>query len=178
MATKKAKKATKKVTRKATKKNNINIDFSDSINKIKETAISVNNQVLNTAGDVVEDVRENGEQIREVAVTRAKKAYKTVAERVAETTDKVTDKVTETVNMKNIKSATKSVNDYTLKTADELVDGALVSGQKWQGIANKAVKGSLKLAAKQQDIMFDTLETVKGQLTDSAKRLRKIFSNN
>jgi len=151
----------KKVNKKATAKK-VNINLKDSYTKIIDTAVNINNQVLNTAGDVAENMMENGEQIKEVAVGRAKE---TIA------------KVKETVNMDNIKTATKTINDYTIKTADELVDTAMESGQKWQGITNKAVKGGLKLAAKQQDIMFDTLETIKGQLTDSAVKLKKILNN-
>ncbi|MFT5167079.1 MAG: hypothetical protein ACI8P3_002316, partial [Saprospiraceae bacterium] len=69
-------------------------------------------------------------------------------------------------------------NTYTLKTAENVVDGAIVNGEKLQDITNKAVKGSLKLAAKQQDIVFDTLETVKVQLNHTVVRFRKLFSKN
>ena len=65
-----------------------------------------------------------------------------------------------------------------VKLAEGLVDGVLENGEKWQGIASKAVKGGLKLAEKQQDMVFETLEAMKGQLTQSASRLRKLFSNN
>jgi len=167
MAARTVKKTAKKVTKKVNKVAKTNkVSFEDSFNKIKDTAISVNSQVLDTAGDVLVDLRENGEQIREVAVDRVKKAI-----------NNVTETVTDTVNLDNIKSTAKTVNDYTLKTADELVDVALVNGQKWQGVANKAVKGSLKLASKQQDIVFDALEAVKGQFIGGAKRFKKLMQN-
>ncbi len=155
--------ATKKVANKNTKKADTKFDFSDSIKAIKGTAKTVNKEVKEVAEEVVEDIRENGEQLREAAVTTMKNAY---------------NKVSETVNVENITKATKTVNEYTLKTAEELVDGAISNGEKWQNVATKAVKGSLKLAAKQQEIVFDTLETVKGQLTKSALRFKKLFSNN
>lgn len=159
--------ATKKIAKKTTKKANTKFDFSDSVKAIKNTAKTVNTQVKDIADEVSEDIRENGEQLREVAVATVKKVY-----------NKAYDTVTENVTMEKITKTTKNVNAYTLKTAEELVDGAIVNGEKWQGVATKAVKGSLKLAAKQQDIMFDTLETVKDQLAQSAKRFKKIFSNN
>lgn len=152
---------------KKVKQTNNKFDFSDSINSIKETANTVNGQVKQLAGEVVGDLKENGEQLRDIAVAPVKKVY-----------NKAYTRVTETVNTDNLVKATKSVNDYTLKTATEVVDGAIVTSEKWQGVAAKAVKGSLKLAAKQQTIVFDTLDTVKDQLTQSASRLKKLFSNN
>lgn len=152
MATKTVKKAT-----------NNKVELKDSLNKIKSTAKKVNNQIVDTAGDVVEDLMSNGEQLRGVAVKQVKKAI-------------------EKINLKDgvsfVKETAKSVNSYTLETAEELVDGALVNGEKWQGVATKAVNGSLKLAAKQQDIMFTTLETVKKQLTKSSTRFIGLFKNN
>jgi len=152
---------------KKVKQTNNKFDFSDSISAIKETANTVNGQVKQLAGEVVGDLKENGEQLRDIAVAPVKKVY-----------NKAYTRVTETVNTDNLVKATKSVNDYTLKTAAEVVDGAIVTSEKWQGVAAKAVKGSLKLAAKQQTIVFDTLDTVKDQLTQSASRLKKLFSNN
>lgn len=152
---------------KKVKQTNNKFDFSDSINAIKETANTVNGQVKQMAGEVVGDLKENGEQLRDIAVAPVKKVY-----------NKAYNRVTETVNTENLVKATKSANDYALKTATEVVDGAIVTSEKWQGVATKAVKGSLKLAAKQQTIVFDTLDNVKDQLTESASRLKKLFSNN
>jgi len=164
MATKKVKKASKKTTKKGTaKKADQKVDLMDSYYKIKDTAKFVNRQVMETVSEVADDIMENKEQLQEEATKRVKKTINTVSEKV-------------TVN--NIKKATKSVNDYTLKTAEELVGGALENGAKWQAIGNKAIKGSLKLADKQQDLVFDTLETVKGQLVANANRFVKLFSKN
>ena len=162
VARKVAKKVTKKVNVKATKKVE-NTDLMDSYYKIKSAAKNVNRQVMETASEVANEIMENSEQIQDMATKRVKRTV---------------DVVSEVVTLKNIKKASKSVNDYTLKTADELVGGALENGAKWQAITNKAIKGSLKLADKQQDIVFDTLETVKGQLISNAGRFVKLFSKN
>lgn len=159
--------ATKKSTKKATQTTVNKFDFSDSVKAIKDTAKTVNTQVKEVAEEVVEDLRENGAQLRTMAITPVKEAY-----------NKAYNVVTETVTLEKLTKATKEVNAYTLKTAEEIVDGALVNGEKWQGIATKAVKGGLKLAAKQQDIVFSTLETAKGQLSETVVRFRKLFSNN
>ena len=159
--------ATKKSIKKTTTNNTNKFDFSDSVKAIKETAKTVNTQVKEVTEEVVEDLRENGEQLRTMAMTPVKEMY-----------NKAYGIVSETVNLEKIAKVTKEVNAYTLKTTEELVDGALVNGEKLQGIATKAVKGGLKLAAKQQDIVFNTLETAKGQLAQSAIRFRKLFLNN
>ncbi len=158
MATRTAKKTAKKVNTKATK-----VDFSDSLTKIKSSAININKEVIDMTGEVVEDLRNNGEQMREAAI-------KTVKETL--------HKVNETVTVENMMDTAKNVNKYTLKTAEEIIDGALSNGEKIQTITAKAVKGGLKLADKQQEIVFDALETVKGQLIGSSKRFKKLFSKN
>lgn len=152
---------------KAAKKATSKFDFSDSINAIKTTASTVNTQVKQLAGEVAGDLKENGEQLREYAVTPVKDVYQ-----------KAYGKVTEVMNREKLAKAAKNANDYALKTADEVVEGVMENTEKWQGVATKAVKGGLKLAAKQQTIVFDTLDTVKGQLIQGASRLKKLFSNN
>lgn len=146
---------------------NEKFDFSDSVKAIRETADTVNNQVRQLTSEIVEDLKENGEQLRDRATAPVKKVY-----------EKAYNRVTETVNRESITKAAKNANDYALKTATEVVDGAIENSEKWQGVATKAVKGGLKLAAKQQEIVFNTLETVKGQLSESATRFKKLFSNN
>lgn len=160
MATRTAKKSTKKAN-KAQEVNEVN--FTESFNKIKDTALNVNNQVLDTAADVMDDLKVNGKQIRTIAVKNVKEAI---------------EKVNETVTFDNLKDTVKTANKFTLETADELVEGAIDNGEKLQVIANKAVNGGLKLAAKQQDIVFTTLETMKGQLATSALRLKKLLRSN
>ena len=48
--------------------------------------------------------------------------------------------------------------------------------KKWQKVAEKAVKTSLKLADKQQDLVFSTLEAVKSQLIGTATRFKKLVA--
>ncbi len=89
-----------------------------------------------------------------------------------------TSKMDVTKNIENIKSMTKDVNNFVLQTSEELVDTAIVRGEQWQKVSAKAIKGGLKLAATQQDIMFTTLEAVKGQLMTGTKRFQKLYSKN
>ncbi len=87
-------------------------------------------------------------------------------------------KVTVNKTWGQLKDVVKDVNEFALETSEEVVEGVITNGEKWQQVVEKATKGGLKLTARQQDIVYNTLETVKGQLVDSTKRLKKIFSNN
>ena len=77
-----------------------------------------------------------------------------------------------------VKTAASDANNFVYETADEMVDVAVKRGEEWQGVAEKAIKGGLKLASNQQDLVFDTLEVVKGQFKAGTKRFRALFSNN
>ena len=77
-----------------------------------------------------------------------------------------------------IKESTKDVNDFVLETSENLVQGALKTSNEWTSVTEKAVKGGLKLAETQQDLVFETLETLKGQLMEGRKRFKVLFSKN
>ncbi len=157
MATKKAKKVTTP---------EVTIDFTKSVEKIKGTAKTLNNEVLTTATEVLEDLRNNGEKIREVATTRVNEAIDAVKN------VKLEDGVT------YVKETAKNINKYGLETAENVLESAVAGGKEWQGVAKKAVNGGLELADKNQEIVFETLEAVKEQLADSAKRFGRLFRNN
>lgn len=72
------------------------------------------------------------------------------------------------------KSTLKSANSYALHTTEVVVsEGILVAGQ-WQKVANKAIKGGLSLAAKNQDIVFDALNGVKKHMILSKERFNEL----
>ncbi len=151
MATKKAKATTKKV------------ELKDSFTKIRETAKLVNAQIQGTATDVIEDVYTTGKEWTTEATKTAKKAIE----------DFDVNK-----GIEQIKSTAQNINTKSLEAAEVVLDGALKNGKEWQGVAEKAIKGGLQLADKQQDIIFDTLDAVKGQVLKGAKRFRVLFSKN
>ena len=74
-----------------------------------------------------------------------------------------------------VKDVVKDTNNFALEATDDLLDGVIKSGTKWQNVMVKASKGGLELASKQQDINYETLETLKKQFNTSFKRLKKIF---
>ena len=150
MATKTAKEVSEKV------------DMTENVNKIKETAKKVNSQIVDTATELMAEVKTNRKQLQ---ANMNKKAVEAI------------ENVNITEGVATLKKAAIKANEVTYETAEKFVDTALETTEKWQNVANKAVKGGLKLAERQQEIVFTTLETVKGQLMNSAVRLRKMFSN-
>ncbi len=82
------------------------------------------------------------------------------------------------ISYDKIKETTQDVNGFILGTSEDLVEGAIKRGAEWQGVTQKALKGGLKLAHSQQNLVFDTLETLKGQIIDGRKRFKVLFSKN
>jgi len=78
--------------------------------------------------------------------------------------------------IKAVKGTAKNVNAFALETSNEVIDASIATASVWQGVAEKAIKGGFKLVRKQQDITFDTLESVKGQLVDGRKRFAKLLN--
>ena len=75
-----------------------------------------------------------------------------------------------------VKDTVSKVNKVVLESTEDIVDSSLKTGERWQGVAEKATKGGFELSARQADIMFDTLETLKKQMKKNAPRFRKLFS--
>lgn len=127
---------------------------------------------------VKESVNQASKQITETATGLVKDAYATGEKWVEETTKTVKEQVAK-INLNegynSVKDIAARANQYATQTAEELVDGAIANGEKWQNITSKAIKGGLNLAAKQQEIVFSTLEGVKEQIVEGTKRTKKLF---
>lgn len=156
------KKSVKKESKKASK-----VEMTETFNKVKDAAVKVNTQVFNTANDVMDDMRDNGKYWVETATTKVKETINNFD--VAEVT---------TTTLKAAKNTAKTANKVALESADDLVDVTFENGKKLQSLTAKAINGGFKIAEKQQDIVFTTLETVKGQLAKNASRFRDLFKAN
>ncbi len=89
---------------------------------------------------------------------------------------------TQTDNLKRItkrrdqvKKTVTELHDAVLKNTDEFVDASIKTGKKWQKLMDKAVKNSEPLMTKQVDIVFDTIEILKGQVNQGRKRMEKLL---
>jgi len=78
--------------------------------------------------------------------------------------------------MNTTKTFVNKANDFALNTTENVVTETIEATAQWQTVADKAIKGSLKLAANQQDLVFETLTSIKGQLKDSKKRFKKLVA--
>jgi len=153
--------ATKSATNKAAKAaKQAQTDLKENMGKIKTTATKLTNEIVDTAVELAGDIRYSGVQLGE-------EATKTVKTAVAN--------ASKPISVSKVRKAIASTNNQLVKAADEVLDTTLEKSEEWQAVATKAVKGTMTLAAKQQDIIFDTLEAVKGQLVEGSKRMRKLM---
>ncbi|WP_152975572.1 hypothetical protein [Lacinutrix himadriensis] len=58
---------------------------------------------------------------------------------------------------------TTKVNDFALNTTEKVFTKSIGLTEKGLGLSAKLVKKGLKASAKNQDMVFNTLETVKGK---------------
>lgn len=90
-------------------------------------------------------------------------------------------------NKKNTKASSQSTsfvdaakerlttfNKFVLETTEEVVDMGIRRAGQWQEIADKAVKGGLKVSAKQQDLVFEALESAKGQIIRGKEKVAEL----
>ncbi|QNM85812.1 hypothetical protein H9W90_01445 [Polaribacter pectinis] len=87
---------------------------------------------------------------------------------------KVTEKLNNVID--TAKNSAKKANDYALNTTEEVVLETITIAENWQKVTDKALKGGVKLMANQQNLIFDTLESVKAQIIDGKKKLSKVFA--
>lgn len=72
-------------------------------------------------------------------------------------------------------TATKA-NTFALKSTEIIVLEGISFAGKWQNVTAKALKGGLKLAAAQQDIILDTLEATKDKAAKGFKRSKALLT--
>ncbi len=75
----------------------------------------------------------------------------------------------------SIKDQVKQVADTAIVVSETLVDGSLVTGERWQKLMAKSLKEGTVLFGKQQDMVLDTLEIARDQYLKGNVRLRKLF---
>lgn len=76
----------------------------------------------------------------------------------------------------NTKNFAANANDKALNKTEELVNQSLEITSQWQGVAEKAIKGGLKLSSNQQDLVFEILNEVKDHLKEGQKRFSALLA--
>lgn len=148
-------------TKKANKEVTTTIDFSNSIEKIKGTAKTVNTEVVDTTIEVLEDLRTNGEKIRTVATTKVKEAI---------------ENLTINNSVKFVKNTAKNIHTYNIETAEEVIDLAVSGGKEWQAFLAKSLKNGVHFFGQQQDITLTALEGLKKQYDLGKFKFGNIFN--
>lgn len=154
-------------TKSAKKNKEVQIDFNDSVKAIKGTVKAVNKESKKVVTEVIEDIKSNTTLVNDFAKSKVKEAYTMTTEIIKENT-----------TPEAITNTAKSINNMGLKIADSVVEGVTANSEKWSKLTDKAVKNGLKITAKQQDIFFETVVDMKGQIESGMKRFKKIFSAN
>jgi len=75
-----------------------------------------------------------------------------------------------------LKDRVVDINSKALIAADDIINGSIKTGEKWQKLYTKSLKKSQPIIEKQIDMVFDTAETIIEQYQSSAKRFRQIFN--
>ncbi len=81
-------------------------------------------------------------------------------------------------NYDNVLEKTSNLNNLALKSTENTIIGAIETATKWHSFTEKKVKNGLQISADKQEIVFDTLENVKSQLSNGITRSKKLFSKN
>lgn len=75
-----------------------------------------------------------------------------------------------------VKDIAANANNVALYGTEKVITDSLEMTSKWQSVADLAIKGGLKLASNQQNLIFDILEEVKADMKASNKRLRDLVA--
>ncbi|MET1258143.1 hypothetical protein ABV409_02320 [Flagellimonas sp. DF-77] len=78
--------------------------------------------------------------------------------------------------MAKTKNFAVKTNDKALERTEAAVTTSLEVTAQWQKVADKALKGGLKLAANQQDLVFDILNEIKDHALAGKEKFRKLVA--
>ena len=74
------------------------------------------------------------------------------------------------------KDFAKNANSRALNGTEKAISDSIEITAQWQNVADLAIKGGLKLASKQQNLVFDILEEVKADMKAANKRLSNLVA--
>ncbi len=137
------------------------ITLSDSMKKIKSTATKINAEVTDTTVEVTDAMVKTGKKLTKTATDQVKAAVENIDVQAGLT---------------KVGKIAKKVNAYSLETAEEIIEATEKGSVTWNKLMKKAIKGGLKFGEKNQELIFDTLEVVKKQVTKSAYRATEILT--
>jgi len=83
-----------------------------------------------------------------------------------------------TAKRNSVKTRIQDLNSTLIETSEDIIDGAVVTGEKYQKLLAKSIKKSEPIIEKQVDLVFDTVETLKGQFDHGTGRFKKLIGWN
>lgn len=83
-----------------------------------------------------------------------------------------------TAKKASVKNTLADLNNALINNSEELIDAAVITGEKYQKLFAKSVKKSTPLVEKQVDIVFDTIESLKDQFDFGTVRFKKLIGWN
>lgn len=83
-----------------------------------------------------------------------------------------------TISRKTLKESTLKVNDFALKNTEKIIFKTIEKVEDLQGLTAKKLKSSLDYSAKQQENVFNSLESAKGMVWVKLNKAFDFFSKN
>lgn len=90
-------------------------------------------------------------------------------------TNKETKTATLTETRDKVKKNIQKIHDNLVGTTEEILEGTIKTGEKWQKLMADTIKNSEPLREKQIDMVFDTAESIKGQVEHTATRTKNLL---
>jgi hypothetical protein len=156
----------------------MNREIADiAVKSVKEIAANFDIKVE------VEKIKTNASELNEKAVKKVKELNSQVvskAEELKTTTAKLANDMMENIKINERLATAKDLvmnsNKYALEATENAIDNVEKNTMEWQKLTEKAVKKGFKLATKQQELVFETLEEVKAQVKSTRNNFKKLFS--
>lgn len=74
-----------------------------------------------------------------------------------------------------LKKQVKNIHADVLEASDNFVEESIATGEKWQKIFAKALKGGTKLLARQQEFTLDVIEEISGQVKSGNFKMQNLL---
>ncbi|MFT7249802.1 MAG: hypothetical protein ACI97P_002583 [Arcticibacterium sp.] len=138
-----------------------NFDMDKEVEKIRASAVELNEKVVNRSKELNSQVLARTEDLKSTIAKLANDMLENI---------RLNERIT------NVKDAVLNSNKYAKDAANNTIDNVEKNATEWQKIGEKAIVRSLKLASKQQELVFETLEEVKSQVLLTRKNLKSLFN--
>ncbi|MFT4735402.1 MAG: hypothetical protein ACI9K1_002363 [Arcticibacterium sp.] len=138
-----------------------NFDMDKEVEKIRSSAVELNEKVVNRSKELNSQVLARTEDLKSTIAKLANDMLENI---------RLNERIT------NVKDAVLNSNKYAKDAANNTIDNVEKNATEWQKIGEKAIVRSLKLASKQQELVFETLEEVKSQVLLTRKNLKSLFN--